>query len=151
MQLCPTCSTPLDPEGRCGACAAVERGLVALARADYPTVRQSMDLLEGAGLSASLEKVPPVNERELQQPRWTLYVPREELERAGEVLGQDWRGLVEDEAALEAARRGTRALDLDAGGEVTCPACGATFVAAGRTVECPDCGLSLGAPDEGEG
>jgi DNA-directed RNA polymerase subunit RPC12/RpoP len=37
-------------------------------------------------------------------------------------------------------------VDLDAGGEIECPACGHRFTPAGPAAECPDCGLSLGAP-----
>ncbi len=36
---------------------------------------------------------------------------------------------------------------MDAGGQVTCPACGHAFVfPAGAEAECPECGLGLGAP-----
>jgi DNA-directed RNA polymerase subunit RPC12/RpoP len=48
--------------------------------------------------------------------------------------------------AREAAERGLRGVDLDAGGEIECPACGHKFTPAGEAAECPDCGLSLGAP-----
>ena len=37
-------------------------------------------------------------------------------------------------------------IDVDAGGEVTCPACGHVFTLAAGRAECPECGLGLGAP-----
>ncbi len=150
MQPCPTCSTPLDPEGRCTTCAAAAEGLVPLVRLDYTTVRELMGALQEAGLSAEMERVPAASPQELQQPRWNLYVPRDEAERAAQLLGKDWKSLLEDDVAVEAARRGAAGIDLDAGGEITCPACGHAFVPAGAAAECPDCGLSLGAPDRGE-
>ncbi|HVO19208.1 MAG TPA: hypothetical protein VMU15_08130 [Anaeromyxobacter sp.] len=151
MQRCPTCSTPLDPEGRCVTCAAAAEGMALLVRLDYASVREMMGTLEEAGLSPAMERVPSANEQEAQAPRWNLYVARGEAEQAAGLLGQDWRSLLGDDAAVEAARRGVDGVDLDAGGEVTCPACGHAFVPRGGAVECPDCGLSLGAPDEGRG
>jgi hypothetical protein len=153
MQPCPTCSTPLDPEGRCVTCAATAEGMALLTRLDYSSIRELLGLLEEAGLSPEMERVPAASEQEARQPRWNLYVPRGEVEPAARLLGQDWRSLLGDEAAVEAARRGAAGVDLDAGGEVTCPACGHTFQpgAGSPAAECPDCGLSLGAPDRGEG
>jgi hypothetical protein len=151
MQQCPTCATPLDPEGSCVTCQAVAEGLAPLVRLDYATVREMMGVLQEAGLSAEMERVPSASEQELRQPRWNLYVPRREAEQAAQLLGKDWKSLLEDETALEAARRGAAGVDLDAGGEITCPACGHAFVPAGEAAECPDCGLALGAPDLGEG
>jgi uncharacterized Zn-finger protein len=37
-------------------------------------------------------------------------------------------------------------VDLDAGGEIECPACGHRFTATAGAADCPDCGLALGAP-----
>ena len=147
MQPCPTCSTPLDPEGRCVTCAAAAEGMALLVRLDYASVREMMGMLEEAGLSPEMERVPPASEQEALQPRWNLYAPRGEAEKAARLLGQDWRSLLGDEAAVEAARRGLDGVDLDAGGAVTCPACGHTFQPQGGAGECPDCGLSLGAPE----
>ena len=50
--------------------------------------------------------------------------------------------------ALAAAARGLKGVDLDAGGEIDCPACGHRFAASAEQPECPDCGLSLGAPSD---
>lgn len=143
MERCPTCSTPLDDAGKCVTCAAKAEGMVLLVRQDYSSVREWMDLLADAGLAPEMERVPPADEREKQIPRWNLYVPADEEAAARQTLGADWKSLMEDEAALEAARRGAEAVDLDAGGEIACPACGHRFVAQGAT-ECPDCGLGLG-------
>lgn len=148
MQRCQTCSTPLDARGECVTCAAAADGLGLLTRSDYPRVRELMTLLEEAGLRAHMERVPAAGEQEVRQPQWNLYVPGEEVERAGQVLGRDWRDLLGDDEALEAARRGAQGVDLDAGGEITCPACGHAFVpGGGGAVECPECGLGLGAPE----
>ncbi len=122
MERCPTCTTPLDDAGKCVTCAARADGMVLLVRQDYASVREWMDLLAEAGLAPEMERVPPADEREKQLPRWNLYVPADE------------------EAA---ARRGAEGVDLDAGGAITCPACGHRFAAQGAT-ECPDCGLGLG-------
>jgi len=145
MEKCPTCSTPLDPGGRCVTCAAVSDGLVPLERRDYAGIREMLGILEEAGVGAQMERVPPASEQEQLAPRWNLYVAREDGEKAARLLHGDWRSLLGGEDALEAARRGAHGVDLDAGGEITCPACGHTFVPAGEVVECPDCGLGLGA------
>ena len=147
MEQCPSCRTPLDPDGKCVTCAAVAEGLVQLARQDYGTTREMLAFLEEAGIAAHMERVPPANPAEQRQPRWNLYAPRAEAEAAGKLLGRDWSDLLDDEAAREAARRGVAGVDLDAGGEITCPACGHTFQPQGELVECPDCGLGLGAPE----
>ncbi len=147
MEKCPTCSTPLDPDGKCVACAAAADGLVQLVRLDYATTREMLTLLEESGVAAQMERVPAASEQEQRQPRWNLYVAREEAEKAAGLLGRDWRELLGDDEALEAARRGAAGVDLDAGGEITCPACGHHFVPEGEALECPDCGLGLGAPE----
>jgi uncharacterized Zn finger protein (UPF0148 family) len=146
MQPCPTCSTPLDKDGTCVTCAAAGEGLVLLNRSDYNSAREAMVQLREGGLRPEMERVPSATEQEDRQARWNLYVPREEVEQAGTLLGQDWRGLLLDDAALEAARRGAVGVDLDAGGEITCPACGHTFTLEAEAAECPECGLGLGAP-----
>ncbi len=143
MERCPTCTTPLDDAGKCVTCAARAEGMALLVRQDYASVREWMDLLAEAGLAPEMERVPPADEREKQLPRWNLYVPADEEAAARQALGSDWKSMMEDEAALEAARRGAEGVDLDAGGEITCPACGHRFAAQGAT-ECPDCGLGLG-------
>ncbi len=145
MEKCPTCSTPLDGEGKCVTCIAVADGLVPVERLDYTSVREMMTLLENAGLRAQMEQVPPASEQERHQPRWNLYLPREDAEKGAKLLHLDWRSMLGDDAAVEAARRGITPVDLDAGGEITCPACGHTFVPQGEVIECPDCGLGLGA------
>jgi len=151
MEKCPTCSTPVDPGGKCVTCAAVADGLVVMERLDYSSTREMMSLLEEAGLSPQMERVPPAGEQEQRQPRWNLYLPREEAEHGAKLLHRDWRSLLGDDEALEAARRGAMGVDLDAGGEITCPACGHTFIPGGPVVECPDCGLALGAPERNVG
>lgn len=150
MATCPTCSTPLDDGGRCGVCEAKAQGYALVRQADYATVRELMALLEEAGIDAEMERRPPASEQEVHRPIWNLYVSQAQLPQARQFLGQDWTSLLGDEAALEAARRGAEGVDLDAGGEISCPACGHVFTAQGSATECPDCGLGLGVPDAGE-
>jgi hypothetical protein len=114
-----------------------------------------MSLLELAGLAPEMEKVPPGKPQEKLRPLWNLYVPTEEAPRAVDVLKKDWAELLENPSAAEAAARGQQGIDLDAGGDVTCPACGHQFVLSGKDAECPECGLGLGvaanaAPDDAQ-
>ncbi len=148
VEKCPTCSTPLDPDGKCVTCLAKAEGLTPLVRLDFGSSRDLMTMLQEAGLSPHMERVPAANEQEVRAPRWNLYVPQGQAEEAAKLLHGDWRNLLGDEEAVEAARRGVVGVDLDAGGEIACPACGHTFAPQGEVVECPDCGLGLGAPGE---
>jgi DNA-directed RNA polymerase subunit RPC12/RpoP len=149
MERCTTCSTPLAEGGRCVTCEAAAEGLAVLTRSGYASVREVMSLLEAEGLAPEMEKVPPGRPEEAHHPLWNLYVPRDELERAQAFLRRDWAGLLEDPDAAAAAARGAEGIDLDAGGEITCPACGHRFAVQGAAeVECPECGLGLGAPGD---
>jgi hypothetical protein len=143
---CPTCNTPLDPAGACVTCAAEGEGLRLLSRSGYASVKEMMEVLEARGLRPGMEQLPARRPEEKQRPLWNLYVPSEEVERAADALRADWAHLLGESGAREAAERGLRGVDLDAGGEIECPACGHRFVPAGGTAECPDCGLALGAP-----
>jgi hypothetical protein len=144
--VCGRCEkTPLDEAGRCVTCEAEAEGLKLLIRQYFAPVREMMTLLEEQGLSPEMEKVPPSRPEEKAQPLWNLYAPEAEVERAVEFLRADWAHLLEDPDALAAARRGQAGIDLEAGGEVDCPACGHRFV-LGAGAECPECGLSLGIP-----
>lgn len=151
MTHCPTCQTPLDEHGECVTCGAAAEGLVLLARQEFAQVREVMGALELAGLAPEMERVPASCAAEKARPRWNLYVPKDEVERAQEVLSRDWAALLEDEAALEAARRGAEGVELAAGAVVCCPACAAQFtVPSAGEVECPECGLGLGPAGAGE-
>ncbi|MFL5262677.1 MAG: hypothetical protein ACJ79R_10135 [Anaeromyxobacteraceae bacterium] len=145
---CVKCNTPLDAESACVTCSAAEGGLALLSRSGYASVREMMELLEAQGLAPEIEQVPPRRPEEKARPLWNIYVPRDEVPRAMDFLRKDWAELLGDAAAAEAAARGTRDIDLDAGGEVECPACGHRFQASASAAECPDCGLGLGAPAE---
>jgi hypothetical protein len=142
---CPKCSTPLDEAGRCVTCAAVAEGLAPLARSGFAQVREMMTLLEEQGLGAEMEQVPAVTKEERQHPRWNLYVPAAEVEAAKTFLLGDWANLLDGGDAAAAAARGAAALDLDAGGEIACPACGHRFTVSAAAPDCPECGLALGA------
>jgi hypothetical protein len=152
---CPTCATPLDAAGRCVTCAAREEGLRILTRAPYAQARELQVLLEGQGIAAEIEQVPASRPHEKQQPSWNLYAPEAGWEAAEAFLKRDWASLLGDPDARAAAERGDAVVDLDAGGEIACPACGHRFAASAAEPDCPECGLSLGvgetAPAEGEG
>lgn len=145
---CPTCGTPIDEAGACVTCAAVAEGLVPLARSGFAQVREMMTLLEGQGLGAEMEQVPPTTREERHHPKWNLYIPKAELEAGKAFLRRDWAALVGGGEAAAAAERGAAAVDLDVGGEIACPACGHRFTVSADLPDCPECGLSLGV---GEG
>jgi uncharacterized protein (UPF0212 family) len=107
-----------------------------------------MELLEREGLVAEVEQVPARREEEKARPLWNLYVPAAQVARAVAFLQRDWAQLLADPEAARAAERGLAGVDLDAGGEIECPACGHRFQAGPGAAECPDCGLSLSAPAE---
>jgi hypothetical protein len=145
--LCEKCrSTPLDGAGRCVTCEAEGEGLKLLTRSGFASVREMMSYLESNGLAPEMEKVPAGREQEQHHPLWNLYVPEAEVPRAAELLKKDWADLLEAPDAAAAARRGQEGIDLDKGGEVSCPACGHAFTPSGGEAECPECGLALGAP-----
>jgi hypothetical protein len=145
MAACDNCSTPLDEAGRCVTCDAASEGLALLARNDFATIREMMTRLEEVGLGPEMERVPAARADDRSPPRWNLYVPGAEVEPARAALAKDWVGLLDDEAAAEAARRGTEGVVLAPGAEVACPACAERFaVPAAGEVECPGCGLGLG-------
>jgi len=145
---CEKCSTPLDDEGHCVTCEAAAEGLRLLTRSGFASVREMMTLLEGEGVAPEMEKVPPARPEEKAHPLWNLYVPEAEVARAVEFLKRDWAALLAEPEAAAAAERGQQGIDLDAGGEVECPACGHRFTLSGATPECPECGLGLGAPSD---
>ena len=154
--LCEKCrSTPLDEAGRCVTCDADAEGLKLLTRSGFASVREMMSFLEANGLDPEMEKVPAAREEEKHHPLWNLYVPEPQVPRGVELLKKDWAELLDAPDALAAAARGQQGIDLDKGGEVTCPACGHVFTPSGTLAECPECGLDLGvpanaAPDEAE-
>jgi hypothetical protein len=145
---CVKCNTPLDAESGCVTCTAAEGGLALISRSGYASVREMMELLEGQDLAPEIEQVPPRRPEEKARPLWNIYVPTDEVPRAVEFLRKDWAELIGDPAAAAAAERGTHDIDLDAGGEIECPACGHRFLASASHAECPDCGLGLGVPSE---
>ena len=148
VRVCDKCNTPLDDEGSCVTCQAEAEGLRLVSRSGYASVREMMELLERERLTPEVEQVPPRRAEERAHPLWNLYVPEAEVARAVEFLRGDWADLLEDSKAAAAAERGRKGVDLDAGGEIECPACGHAFVARSSQAECPDCGLALGAPAE---
>jgi hypothetical protein len=148
LRVCDKCNTPLADGAECVTCAAEAEGLRLLSRSGYASVREMMELLEREGVMAEIEQVPPRREEERARPLWNLYAPREQVERAMAFLQRDWAELLSEPEAAAAARRGLSGVDLDAGGEIECPACSHRFTPAPGGAECPDCGLSLGAPSE---
>jgi hypothetical protein len=156
VRTCEKCNTPLDPGGACVTCRAGEQGLVLLSRSGYASVREMMELLEAQGVAPEIEQVPPRRPEEAARPLWNIYVPEGEADGARAFLLKDWSDLLEEAPdAARAAQRGLAGVDLDAGGEIECPACGHRFTPPPGSADCPDCGLSLGvpsdaAPDEAE-
>jgi hypothetical protein len=149
VRSCDKCNTPLDGSNACVTCAAQGRGLALLSRSGYASIREMLELLERGGVGGEIEQVPPRRPEERAHPLWNLYAPEGQLRDASDLLRRDWSELLGDaDAARLAAERGQRGVDLDAGGEIECPACGHRFVAGGGSTECPDCGLALGAPAE---
>jgi hypothetical protein len=146
MAQCERCATPLDDERHCVTCDAEGEGLKLLVRSGFASVREMMALLEEAGLVPEMEKVPPARPEEKVHPLWNLYVQEGEVPRAREVLSKDWAEMLADPDAAAAAARGQEGIDLDVGGDVTCPACGHRFPLSKEQAECPECGLGLGAP-----
>jgi hypothetical protein len=152
---CEKCNTPLDDEGNCVTCEADAEGLKLLVRSGYASVREMNNALEAAGLAPEMEQVPAARPEEKAHPLWNLYADTAEVQAAVSVLRKHWAELLDDPAAAAAAQRGLAGVDLDTGGEITCPACGHLFVLASGKTECPECGLGLGAageaaPDEAE-
>lgn len=126
-------------------CAAQAEGLAPLARSGFAQVREMMSMLEVEGLAPEMEQVPALTKEERHHPRWNLYVPAAELDAARGFLGRDFKALLDGSDAAAAAERGAAGVDLDAGGEIACPACGHRFAASAAAPDCPECGLSLGA------
>jgi hypothetical protein len=152
---CPICNTPFDESGTCVTCRTTGQGLALLSRSGYASVREMMGLLEQQGLAPEIEQVPPRRPEERAHPMWNIYVPEKEAPRAIEFLRRDWAELLGNPDAARAAERGIQGVDLDAGGEIECPACGHCFTPSTAQAECPDCGLTLGVaaeatPDEAE-
>jgi hypothetical protein len=152
-QACARCRTPLDEQAQCITCAAEAEGLKLVGRSGFAQVREMMTLLEEQGVGAEMEKVPPATREERQHPRWNLYVPAGDVEKAAAFLKRDWAELLADPEAAAAAARGEAEVNLDQGGEIDCPACGHRFTASVEQADCPECGLSLGVGDgvPGEG
>jgi len=148
-QTCPTCRTPLDAAGACVTCAARGEGLVPLERQPYAQIRELQLLLEGQGISAEIEQVPPGRPHEKQQPAWNLYVPAAAEEAARAFLKKDWAALLQDPEAAAAAARGDQPMELVAGGEIACPACATRFAISAEQPDCPECGLSLWVGEAG--
>ncbi len=148
LPVCAKCNTPLDESGSCVTCAAEAQGLKLLSRSGYASVKEMLELLEEEGVAAEMEQVPARREEERSRPLWNLYAPAAEVEHAVGFLQRDWAELLADPEAARAAQRGLAGIDLDAGGEIECPACGHRFTPRAGAAECPDCGLSLGAPSE---
>ena len=143
---CPKCNTPLDPAGPSVTCAAEGEGLKVLSRSGFASIKEMMAVLEGEGLSPGMEQLPVGRPEQKQHPLWNLYVPVAEVAAAEAALRAQWAHLLGEDGAREAAERGLKGVDLDAGGEIECPACGHKFTPAGSAADCPDCGLALGAP-----
>jgi len=148
VKACEKCNTPLDGEGSCVTCEAAADGLELLGRSGYASVMEMLELLLREGVTAEIEQVPPRRPEEKVHPLFNLYAPKADVGRAEAFLRKDWAAMLGDPAARAAAERGQQGVDLDAGAETDCPACGHRFVPSRSSPDCPECGLSLGAPAE---
>ncbi len=145
---CARCASPLLDDGRCVTCAAEAEGLVLLVRSGYAQVREMMTLLEERGWRRRWRRCRGPARGGGTSRAGTSTSRASEVEAAQAFLRQDWADLLDDPEAAAAAARGLAGVDLDAGGEIACPACGHRFAAQGSAAECPECGLSLGAPSD---
>jgi uncharacterized Zn-finger protein len=125
-------------------CEAEAEGLRRVAIETFDVARRMQEHLDAAGVEAHVERVPPARPEERHHPRWNVYVPADAVPAAAEALRERWGLSVDAPGAEEAAARGREQIDVDAGGEVTCPACGHRFTLPPGGGECPDCGLALG-------
>ena len=132
------------PLGIEGVEAAVAEGTaLAVAKGPLQTVNGMRDVLASSRIPTVVRADP-----ESQDPTtgvatlFDVLVHPDDGEAAAGALAADFQGLITG-SGLDAG--GGEVVDLDAGGEITCPACGTVF----KGQECPDCGLFLGIPDEG--
>jgi hypothetical protein len=148
VKACDKCNTPLDGAGTCVTCEAAADGLELLGRSGYASVMEMLELLQREGVSAEIEQVPARRPEEKAHPLFNLYAPAAEVPSATAFLRKDWSAMLGDPGARAAAERGQLGVDLDAGVQIDCPACGHRFAPSRASPDCPECGLSLGAPAE---
>ncbi len=162
MPYCPQCRAEYRPGFE--TCAHCDVSLVAELEPDYLSDDAMAQMLEGKDLVAvgtgAIESAkelrramgracvpcllgPPQDSGARScAPRVSVYVAREDIERAGRVFEErladliDSGDLVAGEAGSVENSEGDAALD-------SCPACGATLSSA-SIEECTDCGLALG-------
>lgn len=70
--------------------------------------------------------------------RYEVVAAEDDVLRVRELMTGKWLSLLDDGVQVR-----DEAVELTAGAEATCPACGTKFVVEGD--ECPECGLYLGA------
>ena len=100
-----------------------------LRTADYDWASHLVEKLDTAGLRSTL-----IGDKSCCPPRFTVFVPASDLERAGQIDRELYLERVPDAAG-----------DLPADGDdETCPACGSKV--APKAAECGECGLGLGPP-----
>ena len=157
--LCENCrTTPLDDEGRCVTCDADAEGLKLLTRSGFAEVREMMSLLEAEGLAPEMEKVPPGEAGGEGRSRSGTCTSRPTTCRARRRAPQEGLGRAARRipSAAAAAARGQEGIDLDAGGEVTCPACGHRFALSAqaprsaRSAASASASPANAAPDEAQ-
>jgi len=110
-------------------------------RAPYSEACQAVEQLHAGGVDAMVVGDPASCGKGGQCSVFFVVVLEEDVKAANQVLEQEWRKLMDDNAEL--GQPAPDGVDLDAEGAKTCPACGANF--EGTPEECPDCGLYLGA------
>ena len=75
---------------------------------------------------------------------YQLAILEHDLEQARTIFKEQWRDGLQVEGIAGLADEAEEVIDLEAGGPITCPACGETFTPADQQAECPGCGIMLG-------
>lgn len=146
---CATCGVPLVaeiPQGPVettpeGARLYIEaRKQVLVTQSTLDPCREVRDYLLEAGVPALVVAADEDDamDQAAVHTRYNVVIAEDDVERAREALAGRQQDLMENEGLSG----GDAAVQLEAGAQVTCPACGAVFVVNGE--ECPECGLFLG-------
>ena len=112
-----------------------------LARASYTDACQMVELLQSRGVDAMVVSDPASCGKGGSCSHFLVAVLPEDVQAAAGVLRDEFRKLVAADEECQGADPDA-AVDFDAEGAHTCPACGFSF--EGTPDECPECGLFIG-------
>jgi len=149
FETCSQCAVPLvaslpemAPDSSDELAELAESGEAAVvARAPYDEACRMQESLQERSVAA-LVVADPESRRHGAFLQYFVAVRPGDLDLARRCLHAEFQALIEREGLAGPA---SDVVDHDAGGPITCPACGATFPPAN---ECPECGLFVGAPAE---